>query len=132
MAKLTPRKFSLEDFKDAPQWMGNFLSTLNQFIQETNTAISNNLTTSENLYREILETTFINNTGVFPINIRTKFNAVPKGINIIYCKSPTDDTLPSVQPLMDWQWGNQTFKISSISGLTASKKYTVRIEVIYG
>lgn len=131
MAKLNNRKFTLESFKDAPSWMGGFLSILNGFISEVYSGFQNNLTISDNLYQEIVSITFINETSNYPIKQKTKFNKYPEMVLVGSCKDSNSGN-PSEQPLIDWSWSNGMLSISSISGLTISSKYTLKLLIIYG
>lgn len=128
--KLTSRKFSIEDFKDQ-EWIAPLLSSLNQTLQELQGLNSNQVTIADNLSQEILEFKFLNDSVAFPMSIKTKFNQMPKGMNVIYCLA-TDNTTASSTPWVTWTFSNQLLTINSISNLTSNKTYTIRLHVIYG
>lgn len=129
--KLSSKKLLTEDFKSQVSWIGPLLSALNDFIQQVTSGFNNNLTIEDNFMQELKDVNFLNDTGIFPISIKLKFNQMPKAVYIAYCRSTTDNSMPSVQPLLDWEYANQTIKLNSISGLTSSKKYLVRLHIIY-
>lgn len=127
--KITNRKFQQEDFKDQ-KWIGALLSPLNTFISEIYSAFQNRLSVADNLYQEIKTLSLVNETSNFPVNFKTKFNKNPEGLTLIYCKA-SDGTLPSAQPLIDWGFNDGILTITSISNLTASKKYTIKLHLFY-
>lgn len=129
--KLNPRKFSLEDFSEPPDWLGSLLQPLNQFIQESVQGTTNNLTISDNLFQEIKEIKFVNDSGNFPLSFRNKFNKMPIGLSVIYCQA-TDGSQCSNTPWVQWSYSDQKTTISAISNLTSSLTYTIRLHIIYG
>ena len=132
MGKISPRKFSLEDFPSAPAWMGAFLSTLNQFIQEVYSGTQNNVTVEDNLYREIKELKFTLDSATYPISFKPKWNVNPKGMAVIYCLA-SDGTSPSTYPWISYSMTSKgLIEISAILGLTSGKTYSIRMEIIYG
>lgn len=132
MAKLTGSKFTVEGFPEQASWIGKFFSSLNQFIGETLAAFNNGITVSENLYQELREVKFVNSSGNFPLKFVSKFSSLPKSVQIIYCYNETDGTTQTITTLPVWTYTNGQISISSITGLTASKTYLIRVHVIYG
>ncbi len=133
MSKLNPQRFSNEEFPDQASWIGKLFSPLNQFTGELVTAFSNALTIEDNLYQEIKEIKYVNNSNNFPLKFRTKFNNVqPRGLTPIYLLNNTTGSYSTAQPWIVWSYQNNEVSISAISGLTASTTYTIRILVIYG
>lgn len=129
--KLNSRRFTAESFPEAPEWFLTFLSGINQNLQELQSINTNGITISENLNQEIIETNFKNESVSFPLNLKTKFNTVPKGLHVIYCLNTDDSTMPSDTPWIAWEYANQNLKITSISNLTSAKFYKIRLLVIY-
>lgn len=130
MSKILSQTFSVEGFQDQKSWIGKLFGPLNQFILQVYQALQNNLTVSENLYQEILTYTVANETSNFPIKLSAKFKQYPEAVTLIHCKA-TDATYPSAAPLLQWDFNDGTLIINSISGLTASKKYTIKLHIIY-
>lgn len=131
MAKLNSQNFTLEGFKEQSTWIGKLFSPLNSFISQVYSAFQNQLTIADNLYMEIKSITFINESSNFPINFAPKFKKHPEFVLIGQCLD-SNDGLPSVAPLIDWDYADNIISINSISGLTTSSKYTVKFLIIYG
>lgn len=129
--KLNPRKFNLEDFPEPPAWLGNLLSPLNQFIQESVQGTTNKITVNDNLYQEIKEIRFVNNSGNFPLSFKNKFPKMPIGITVIYCQA-TDGTQPSNTPWIQWNYSEQKTTITAVSNITSSLTYSIKLLIIYG
>lgn len=134
MGVIKPIKFNVESFQEQASWIGGFFSTLNQFINDTVIATSNNLTVSDNLFQEIKEIKFKNTANNFPLKFKTKFNVFPQGVHLIYLYDNTtnDAAIPSVTPYIQWTFNNNDLIIKSISGLNSNSTYTLRVLVING
>lgn len=132
MARIAPQKFTLESFPTQASWIGNLLSPLNTFLNDLVIQFSNNLSIADNLFQEIKEIRFKNETNEFPLRFRTKFNVNPKGLLLIFIYDNTTSSPAALNPAIGWEFINGEIQISSISGLTASKTYTIRLLVIYG
>lgn len=134
MSKISPIKFNVEQFQEQSSWIGNLFSTLNAFINDTVVATTNNLTITDNLYQELKEIKFVNNTANFPLKFRTKFNQYPKAFYVGYLFDDTTSSYASLTsaPWVVWSFANQEITISSITGLTTDRTYTIKFHVIYG
>ena len=130
MARLTGTKLTAEAFKDQT-WIGPLLSSINQLTAELIASFNNSLTISENLDQELKDVTFINEAANFPLKFTAKFNRNPKACQIAYCFNVTDGTTEAITTLPVWSFANGSVSISSITGLTASKKYLIRVHLIY-
>ena len=129
--KLDNRKFSIEGFGEQASWIGKLFTPLNAFISQVFMAFNNNLTVSDNLYQEIKTVSFVNETSSFPIKFTTKFNKYPELVVLGHCVDSTG-TFTTVYPMMKWSFSDGVLSISSISNLTASANYTLKLLVIYG
>lgn len=132
MALIKPQKFIVESFKEQASWISSLLNPLNFMFDDLTSAFQNNLTISENFYQEIKEINFKNQTSSFPLKFKTKFNVNPKGLLNIYLWDNTLGKNAALSPVIDWSFGNNEISIKSISGLTASTNYTLRLLIIYG
>lgn len=128
--KLTPQKFTIEGFQDQSSWIGKLFSPLNNFIAQVYQGFSNNLSIADNLFMEIKSVTFTNETSNFPFSFTTKFNKYPEMVLVDSCIDSTG-AYSSVQPLVKWSYANGEMSISSVSGLTASMKYVLKLLIIY-
>lgn len=131
MAKLTPAKLTLEDFKEQRSWIAPLFSTLNGFTGELVRAFANGLTVEDNLNQEIKEIKWKNTGGDYPLRFRTKFNVFPRGLFPIYLYNHTLSAYSPLAPWVNWTFKNNEIVISDISGLTAGHIYTIRLNVIY-
>ena len=130
--KIRQYKLTTEEFKEQAEWIIRLISPLNNFMSDVNFAFNNNITIADNLRQEIKEIDHTENARNYPILISPKYG-VPKGLQIIYCKhnqsTPVDLT---AAPFINYEIDAQTkIKITSITGLVADYRYTIRIHVIY-
>lgn len=132
MAKITPARFTTEDFIDQQSWIGKLFSPLNQFIAETVQAFTNSLSVEDNLYQELRDVKWVNSATNFPLKFRTKFNSAPKGMTPIYLLNNTTGAYSTAAPWVVWGYQNGEVTISAISGLTPNSTYTIRLWVVYG
>ena len=132
MSQLKPQRFTVEQFQSQSEWIGDFFSSLNQFTNDVWVAFNNQLTIKDNLYQEIKEIKFVNDSANYPLRFKTKFNAFPQGMLSIYVYNNTLSSFAAVNPVFDWTYLNNEVVINSLTGLTASSTYTIRFWVIYG
>lgn len=130
--QLKPQKFTIEQFQDQASWIGNLFGPLNQLFNDLWISYNNNLSIKDNLFQEIKELSFKNETNSFPLVFRTKFNIFPQGMLQIYLYDKTSSSFAAINPVIDWTFRNNEIVISSISGLTLGHSYTIRFLVIYG
>lgn len=128
--KLSTQKFSVEQFQDQKTWIDKLFGPLNNFIAQVYIGFNNQITVADNLYMELKSVQFVNESGSFPIKFRTKFNKYPEMVVVGKC-TDSDGLYTSEHPLLAWTFSNQALEIQSISGLTASKKYTIKLLIIY-
>lgn len=131
MAKINPTKFLLEDFQENKGFAEKLFGPLNQFINDVFLSYRNALTIEDNLFQEIKEIKYKNDSNNFPLRFNTKFNTLPKGMFPIYVYNNTLGSYSTLQPWVVWTYQDGQIVISSISGLTASSTYTIRFLVIY-
>lgn len=131
MAKINPTKFLLEDFQENKGFAEKLFGPLNQFINDVFLSYRNALTIEDNLFQEIKELKYKNDSNNFPLRFKTKFNTLPKGLLPIYLYNNTLGTYSTQTPWVVWTYQDGQIVISNISGLTASSTYTIRFLVIY-
>jgi len=130
MSKLTPKKLTVEDFTEQQSWIGKLLQPLNDFFSQVYQGWNNGITVEENLHQEFRDLKFTVDSTTFPIKVKSKFSVYPKSLTIVYCQDSTGAG-PTAAPWASWTYNNGQIQISSITGLTVGKTYTVRIHVIY-
>lgn len=136
MAKLpTTNKILREDLKEAPAWIEKLLYPLNRFFEDVYNALSNKLTFEENFVAAFKEITFTTQSGYvgtaatftqieFPRPLKVK----PKGLLPVQV-TRNEDNYTAVEGgvHVDWRDDNGVIKIACITGLVASKNYTIRL-----
>lgn len=132
MAKLNPQLFTLESFPEQQSWIGKLFGPLNQLTGDIVRAFRNQITIQDNLFQEIKEIKWANQTSNFPLRFTPKFSAQPRGLASIYIYNNTDQVYSSTAPHVVWSYDGTNVVISDISGLTSGKTYTIRLLVIYG
>lgn len=128
--KLSVQKFSVENFQDQKTWIDKLFGPLNNFMAQVYTAFNNQLTVADNLYMEFKSVVVVNETTNFPVKFKTKYNKYPEMVVVGKC-TDANGLYSSVYPLITWTFSNQVLEIQSISGLTASEKYTIKLLIIY-
>ena len=132
MSQLKPAKLTLEDFPEQRSWIGTLFGVLNQFTNDIVQSYNNQLTVADNLFMEIREIKFVNQSGDFPLKFTTKFSSNPKGLTPIYLFDNTVGSYSPLTPQLVWSYADGALSISNISGLTAATTYTIRLLVLYG
>lgn len=132
MSKLSPQRFSVEEFPEQKDWIGKLFSSLNSFTGDVVRSYQNSINIEDNLFQEIKEIKYNNSASNFPLKFKTKFNSSPMGILPIYLLNRTTGAYSTSQPWVVWSYQDGSVSISDISGLTASSDYTIKLLVIYG
>lgn len=137
MAALPPvRRIFKEDLgPDVPDWISRLLAPLNLVLQALYTALNHAITFQENIQCQVKEFNLVagvaatDNTFDFMLTLPTK----PTGLWLItalrtdgIAESFTTPVFPS------WTWDStaNAIRISSITGLTSTKQYLLRVIVI--
>lgn len=137
MAALPPvRRIFKEDLgPDVPDWISRLLAPLNLVLQSIYTALDHTITFKDNIQCQVKEFNLVagpaatSNTYDFMLTIPTK----PTGVWLV-CVLRTDGIAESfstpVFPSWTWDSSANTIRISSITGLTDTKEYLLRVIVI--
>lgn len=128
--KLSVQKFSVENFQDQKSWIDKLFGPLNNFMSQVYAGFNNQLTVADNLYMELKSVVVLNEASNFPVKFKTKYNKYPEMVLVGKC-TDSDGLYSSEQPLIAWTFADQVLELQSISGLTASKKYTIKLLIIY-
>lgn len=141
MASLPPiKRISKEDLADAPDWVEKIIYPVNLFFDSVYRALNGRLTLPENIVGQIKEISFqvkttYNGTDTTEwdvLNFNSSLGSLAKGLHIMQIKEVTDNG--NFAPIgkdisMDWEDENRNIKIHYITGLTASKKYLLRVKL---
>lgn len=137
MAALPPvRRIIKEELgTDIPDWVGRLLGTLNLVLQSIYTALNHGLSFTENIQCQVKEFTMVAgasptaNTFDFMLTLPVK----PTGLWIVAALRQDGIAESFTTPVFaSWTWDSQanTIVISSITGLTNTFAYTIRLIVI--
>lgn len=132
MSKISPSRFSVEEFTEQKDWIGKLFTILNTFTGDVVRGFSNSITIEDNLFQEIKDIKYVNSSNNFPLKFRTKFNSSPKGLMPIYLLNNSTGNYSSDQPWVVWSYQNNEVTIPEVKGLIADNTYTIRLLVIYG
>lgn len=136
MAALPPiRRIIKEELgPDVPEWVGRLLSTLNLVLQSLYTALNHGLTFGDNMQVQEKEFTIVagplatDNTFNFMLTLPVK----PTGLWLTAVLRQDGTAESFTTPVFpSWTWNSQanTIVISSITGLTDTKAYIIRVIV---
>ncbi len=127
------KKVLREDVKDAPSWISGVIEPLNSFMENVYQALNKNITFTENINSFVKEITYTTTAG-YPLADEISFTNELKtratGVMIMQAYERTTYT-PAPGPVyVPWVENNGKLLISAITGLQASKSYTIRMLVI--
>lgn len=130
----TIKKILREDLKDAPTWVNGLIDPLNVFMEMVYQALNKNITLSENVASFVKELTYITGSSyptsqdLFTFNNELKTRPVGVLPLQVYERNTYIAAAGPVYIPWIYQNGNQ-IQVSTITGLEASKTYTVRVVV---
>ena len=127
MAKVTSvKRLVLEDFPNEIRgWLGSkLLEPLNGFIDQTVTALTNNLTISDNFKAKKYEVS-VTNDQVYPIKLSYTLNERPSEVRIASVV-PSDGSIPTAVFSVFWRYVDNQLQITFL-GLETAKKYNVNL-----
>lgn len=131
MAKLPPlKKILREDVKDAPAWIGSIIDPFNSLAEFLYQSLNRNLTYSENVACFVKELTY-KTTSTYPVEANVEFTNELKvkatGVQVLQAVERLNYT-PAPGPVyVPWVEDTGKIVVSSITGLQASKTYTIRL-----
>jgi hypothetical protein len=120
-----------EDIQDAPEWIDQIIDPLNSFMQTVYQALNKNIN-DDNLTSQVKEITYIT-TAAYPTQEVIEFKSTLKvkatGLQILQIIEKGTYTPAAGPCYVPWVDNNGTIQISSITGLSASKTYIVRLRI---
>jgi hypothetical protein len=131
------RRLTQEDLADAPKgsWKDRLLYSLNLYMQQVYSGLNNNLTPEQNCISQTK--TFQLFGGATPADNIFSFAASypyqPLGRDVIDIH-PIDNSTQifAAAPYVSWSFGNGTFNVLGISGLTTGVQYQITIRIWWG
>ncbi len=120
-----------EDLKEAPEWIDGIIDPVNSFMQTVYQALNKNVN-EDNTASQVKELTY-KTTAAYPVAVIVEFQSTLKtkatGLAIMQIFEKGTYTPAAGPCYIPWVDDNGTIKISSITGLEASKTYTVRVRL---
>lgn len=131
MSKLPSQKKILrEDVKGAPDWIDGIIDPVNSFMETVYQTFNRNVTFNDNIASQVKELN-VNTTSVYPAMEPIEFQSTlrTKAFGLLMLQAVERLTYtPAVNAVtVNWVENNGTIHISNITGLAASKSYTVRL-----
>jgi|TARA_R100000781_G_scaffold6971_1_gene6874 hypothetical protein len=141
MASLPPiKRISKEDLPDAPDWIEKVIYPVNLFFDSVYRAMNGRLTTPENIVGQVKDISFQvpstydgTDTDKWTVlQFQSTLGMLTKGLHLMQITevTATGNFAPIGKGIyIDWEDENRTIKINYITGLTASKKYILRVKI---
>lgn len=128
------KKISKEDMKEAPKWVDSMIGIINSFMESVYQALNKNITFQENIASFIKEITYVTGAS-YPgtahevVTFQSSLKAKPIGVQAIQVVEKSNYSPPPGPVWVPWTESNDVISIGSITGLEASKSYTIRLLV---
>ncbi len=133
MASLSSIKRILSESFPELKWMPQLLAPLNQFIEEMNRALNNEITVSQNMDGVVKDVVI---DGTFPVKFKWTRQSKPRVAWIGGCRELSGTHITFTDPIfLDWEFaGEGFFKINGVPGLTATptNKFNLTIVALTG
>ncbi len=132
--KLPPTKKILrEDVKEAPSWISGIIEPVNSFMENVYQALNGNITFTQNINSFVKELTY-RTTASYPVADQVSFTNELKvratGVFVMQAFDRANYQAPAGPVYVPWVEDNGSILVSSITGLAASKVYTLRLLII--
>lgn len=124
------KKILREDVKDAPNWINPIIDTFNNFAETVYQALNRNITFSENVGCFIKEVTY-KTTSNYPVETVFEFlnELKVKATGVLVLQAFERATYTPVAAQIAWRENNGSIEVHLVTGLEASKTYTIRLLV---
>lgn len=124
----TIKKILREDVKEAPGWISAIIEPFNSVAETVYQAFNKNITYQENI-RCFIKELVVKTTASYPtmdqIEFMNDLKVKATGVQVLQCFERT--TYVPVAANVAWVENNGTIVVSQVSGLLASKTYTLRL-----
>jgi hypothetical protein len=138
MAELpSVKRIVREDIKDAPEWIEGVIGPINTFMEEVYYALNADLTVGQNLRGALKSINFAT---------RSTYNTDPANFDVIKFINPMpvkpqvvclggivnrDDFSIITNPItIDWDFYDGQIRIRYVAGLTANKRYELKLLIL--
>lgn len=127
------KKILREDLKEAPSWISGIIEPVNSFMENIYQALNGNITFTQNINSFVKEITY-KTTAAYPVTGQISFtNDLKVRATGIFVMQAFDRSnyQPAPGPVYaPWVEDNGSLLINAITGLAASKIYTIRLLII--
>ena len=125
------KKILKEDLKDSPSWVNPLLEVVNSFMENVYQTLNRNISFQDNINSQIKLIT-IKTTSSYPTMEPVEFASTlkTKPIGCLVLQAYEKTTMAPVNAAIAWNEINGVITITSVSGLSASSSYVVRLLVI--
>jgi len=128
----TLKKILREDIPDAPNWVTGLIGPVNTFMEYVYQALNKNISNYDNLLCQIKEITYVT-PSTYPTMSNVEFLSALKvkatGLTLLQIYEKGTYTPPTSAVYIPWVENNGAIVIYPITGLVASKVYTVRLQL---
>jgi len=131
-----PKRIRIEDFdEEFQELVGTLGFDINDFLERLFVVLNNGQLGFDNINRRV-ETVRVELDGsgdlVSQQKIRGKLNGKVLGLEVIKADNvdDPDNTFPTSAPWISWTYNNDIITITKITGLQASSKYDLVLELI--
>ena len=122
-----------EDVKDAPDWVDGLINPLNSFMEFVYQGMNKNLTLFDNVAANVTEFTYRTGAtyplGQDDVNFQSGLKNKATGVMIMQIYDRATYTPPPGPCYVPWIQNVDQIVVKTITGLEASKVYTVRLVV---
>jgi len=129
------QKILRQDVSEAPDWILKIIAPINSFFEEIYAGLNRNITFSENIACTITEvqiTTSSTYPTSFPaVTLSSKLKTIVSGVMLLKLTLKADNiTLIKTASTIEWTPVEAGARIDFVSGLAASKTYTLRVMIL--
>lgn len=130
-----PFRFLVEDFQDAPLWMGRLFTPLNRFGEQTIACLDGGISLSENLSTRSFSTNITTSatytSGTFdPVTFSWPFNELPHLMMVTQIFKADNTLFLGSVGIPQWYYSSGSINIIYIPGLANSIKYVIKFIAI--
>lgn len=124
------KRLSVEQYPSEKKWIGRLFSSLNSFFTQVYLTLNGNIEFGSNIKAQIKEFTFDVDNTPYPVKFVSDIGK-PQGLVVISVSEIAGNPSPVTSAVyIDWSYSSGFVYINNITGLSASKKYLVRVLVI--
>lgn len=127
------KKVLREDLKEAAKGLEPLIDVINSFMEAVYQALNRNLTLDQNIACFVKEITYQTPStyplGVDVVEFTSELRAKAIGLTVLQVVDKATYTPPAGPVYAPWVENNGSIQVSTITGLAASKAYTVRLLV---